>query len=235
MADIFRAYDEEFNSLSREIAKNLGSLRSLGTPSSEEEAAANGSATLIRQLDALLLQAADLIKQMEVEVRSHDTATRKVLTDKVLHYKKSLTTHRTDFERAKEAAERVALGIGSKSQEQRQRLLDVNDKLAMQNEKILNATRTVAETEEVGIEIIQELGRNREKIQSAHGKVKEFSGLTDTARRMISSMQRRDVQQRFILCFIAIVLAIAIGVTVYFTQKSTTSSSSSSGNSNGGK
>ena len=219
MADIFKAYDEEFNSLSREIGRNIGALRVLGTPSSEEEAGSNGSGTLIRQLDALLLQAADLIKQMEVEVRSHDAPTRKVLTDSVLHYKKSLATHRTDFERAKEAAERVALGIGSKSAEQRQRLLDVNDKLAMQNEKILNATRTVAETEEVGIEIIQELGRNREKIQSAHGKVKEFGGLTDTARRMITSMQRRDVQQRFILCFIAIVLAVAIGVTVYFTQQ----------------
>ena len=230
MADIFHAYDDEFNSLSREISKNISSLRNLGTPNSDEEAGADGErGVLIRQLDGLLSQAADLIKQMEVEVRSHDAATRKVLTDKVLHYKKSLSTHRTDFERAKEAAERVALGIGSKSQEQRQRLLDVNDKLAMQNEKILNATRTVAETEEVGIEIIQELGRNREKIQSAHGKVKEFSGLTDTARRMITSMQRRDVQQRFILCFIAIVLAIAIGVTVYFTQQPAIQQASSSG------
>ena len=36
---------------------------------------------------------------------------------------------------------------------------------------ILNAQRTVAETEDVGQEIIGELGRNREKIQSAHGKV----------------------------------------------------------------
>lgn len=228
MADIFRAYDEEYNSLSREISKNISALKGMGTPSSEEEAESSGSAQLIRQLDALMSQASELIKQMEVEVRSHDSATRKVLGDKVAHYKKSLATHRSDFERAKEAAERVALGIGSKSQEQRQRLLDVNDKLAMQNEKILNATRTVAETEEVGIEIISELGRNREKIQSAHGKVKEFSGLTDSARRMISSMQRRDIQQKFILCFIAIVLIVAIGVTVYFTQQPSTSSSSSS-------
>ena len=212
MADIFKAYDEEFNSLSREISRNISDLKAAGQ---DEEAA---SAGLTRQLEALLSQAADLIKQMEVEVRSHDSATRKVLQDKVLHYKKSLASHRSDFERAKEAAERSALGIGSKSQEQRQRLLDVNDKLAMQNEKILAATRTVAETEEVGLEIVQELGRNREKIQSAHSKVKEFSGLTDTARRMITSMQRRDIQQRFILCFIAMVLIIAIAVTVYFTQ-----------------
>lgn len=227
MGDVFRAYDEEFEHVSREIAKNITSLKALGTPSTDDEASSNGSVSLIRQLDALMLQANDLVKQMEVEVRSQDAATRKVLADKVGHYKRSLATHRSDYERAKEAAERVALGIGSKSQEQRQRLLDVNDKVAMQNEKILNATRTVQETQEVGIEIISELGRNREKIQSAHGKVKEFSGLTDTARRMITSMQRRDIQQRFILCFVAVVLMVAIGVTIYFTQTppSTTSSS----------
>ena len=66
------------------------------------------------------------------------------------------------------------------SKEQRQRLLDTNDKISRQNEKILNAQRTVAETEEVGAEIIDELGRNREKIQSSHNKIKEFVGLTDS-------------------------------------------------------
>jgi len=82
----------------------------------------------------------------------------------------------------------------------------------------LNATRTVAETEEVGLEISAELTRNREKIQSAHAKVREFGGITDSARRLLSSMARRDVQQKFILFFIAIVLIIAIVVTVYFLK-----------------
>jgi len=36
---------------------------------------------------------------------------------------------------------------------------------------ILNAQRTVAETEEVGIEITNELARNREKIDSSRARV----------------------------------------------------------------
>lgn len=44
-------------------------------------------------------------------------------------------------------------------------------RLARQNEMILNATKTIAETEEVGLEITSELARNREKITSAHSKV----------------------------------------------------------------
>ncbi len=36
---------------------------------------------------------------------------------------------------------------------------------------IANAYRTVAETEEVGLEITSELARNREKIESSRAKV----------------------------------------------------------------
>lgn len=45
-------------------------------------------------------------------------------------------------------------------------------RLDRQNEMIINATRTVAETHEVGIEITNELARNREKIVSAHNRVR---------------------------------------------------------------
>ena len=125
------------------------------------------------------------------------------------------TGYKAEYETAKESINRSNL-IGDKSIEQRQRLLDTNEKLNRQNEMIMNAQRTVAETEEVGLEITTELARNREKIQSAHGKVKDFSSITDSARRLVSSMSRRDVQQRFILFFIAAVLIIAIVITVYF-------------------
>jgi hypothetical protein len=44
-------------------------------------------------------------------------------------------------------------------------------RLDRQNEMILNATRTVEDTREVGIEITTELARNREKIESARSRV----------------------------------------------------------------
>jgi len=217
MASIFQAYDQEYSALSAEIQKGISDIKN-----SEKD----DGGKAISQTEALLGQASDLIKQMEVEVRSHDAATRKVLSDKVATYKRSVTSLQTDFKKAREVAERSSL-IGAKSGEQRQRLLDVNEKVARQNETIMNAQRTVAETEDVGIEIISELSRNREKIESARGRVTEFSGVTDSARRLLSSMARRDVQQRFILCFIGIVLVIAIAVTIYFTTSGSSSSSKS--------
>lgn len=207
---IFEAYDTEFNSLSKDINKNISEYRNYN---SNPDKASN----LVRHIDALLSQSTELVKQMEVEVRSHDPATRKVLTEKVSQYKKSLNALKSDFERAKEDSQKSGLFVGSKSAEQRQKLLDTNDKLSRQNELILNATRTVEETEGVAIEITEELARNREKIQSAHSKVHEFTGMTDTARRLIQSMSKREVQQKFLLVFIACVLIIAISVVIYFT------------------
>lgn len=72
---IFDAYNGEFTSLSSDIGKNINDYKS---NSSGEKANSIG-----RHIEALLAQASDLVKQMEVEVRSHDATTRKVLTEKV--------------------------------------------------------------------------------------------------------------------------------------------------------
>jgi hypothetical protein len=120
---IFEAYDSEFSSLSQDIIKNVGELKN-NTGSGDK------TGSLIKQIEALFSQSADLIKQMEVEVRSHDPATRKMLNEKVNQYKKSNGTLKSDFERAKEQSQKASLvGGNGKSGEQRQRLLDTNDKL----------------------------------------------------------------------------------------------------------
>jgi hypothetical protein len=117
---IFDAYDQEFRSLSSDINKNLSDLKN---DSSNKDQAR----TTVRLVEGLLSQVGDLIKQMEVEVRGHDPATRKVLNEKVSQYKKSVASLKSDFERIKEQSQRSEL-IGTKSSEQRQRLLDTNDK-----------------------------------------------------------------------------------------------------------
>ena len=67
---------------------------------------------------------------MEVEVRSNDAATRKVLQEKVAGYKKSMTSMKADYNAAKDQSDRESLlgGSAGKSMEQRQRLLDTNEK-----------------------------------------------------------------------------------------------------------
>ena len=123
MSNIFEAYDQEFNSLSREINKSVKNFRDTESSGKKD--------TLGKQIDGLFSQASDLIKQMEVEVRSLDPATRKSLTEKVTQYKRALASLKTDYTSAKDQADRSAL-VGTKSGADRQRLLDTNDKYGVE-------------------------------------------------------------------------------------------------------
>ena len=61
----------------------------------------------------------------------------------------------------------------------------------------------MAETESVALEITEELGRHRETISSAHGRVRQVTGMTNRARRIVQSMSRQEVQQKLILYGVA--------------------------------
>ena len=216
---IFDAYDEEFKNLSSSFDQELIILKGC----TEEE---GDSTSVIRQLSALMGQSHDLIKQMEIEVRSQEWANRKSLQERVSEYKRSLKSKQAEFSAEKNRVSKSSLlsgasGNGSdlgKSAEQRQRLLNTNDKLFRQNETILNAQRTVAETEEVGIEITDELARNRERIQASRDRVSEFVGISDSARRMIGSMQRRELQTKFVIGFVFAVVILCIVLTIYYSS-----------------
>ena len=87
----------------------------------------------LQQCNRLIDQAHQLIQQMELEVRSLDSGTRKELTKKVRQYKASLKSLDDDYQRVKEKEERDGLlgareGMEMVSIEQRGRMRAATDK-----------------------------------------------------------------------------------------------------------
>jgi vesicle transport through interaction with t-SNAREs protein 1 len=68
----------------------------------------------------------------------------------------------------------------------------------------------MADTEEVALEITTELGRNREVMETSHARVKQVSGLTNRARRILQNMNRRRVQQKLALYVVSFVIIIVV-------------------------
>ena len=131
---------------------------------------------------------------------------------KVRVCKTRLANLRDDYEAAKTEAERSSLGISndiesnsrsSRGSGTKERLLSNTDALHSQSETLANARSIMAETESVAMEITEELGRHRETISSAHGRVRQVTGMTNRARRIVQSMTRREVQQKLILYGVA--------------------------------
>jgi hypothetical protein len=70
--------------------------------------------------------------------------------------------------------------------------MDANDQLLRQNEVIAQAQRTVADTEDVGHTIAQELQQNRAKIEGTKERVTEFKDVTDKAKTFVKRMNDRE-------------------------------------------
>ncbi|KAK1939321.1 Vesicle transport v-SNARE 12 [Phytophthora citrophthora] len=168
----------------------------------------------------LLTQATQLIQQMELEVRSLDAATRRELSKKVDQYKKSLASLSADHKKIREKEEREGL-FGDRdgnaaSAEHRSRMAAATNKMKGTTDKLAAARKEIADTEEVALAIGEELGRNREKIQATHSKVK---GVNEMARRggnIVGRMSARDKRQRMALSIAAGFIIIAILLLIYF-------------------
>ena len=73
----------------------------------------------------------------------------------------------------------------------------------------------MAETESVAMEITEELGRHRETIGNAHGRVRQVTGMTNRARRIVQNMSRREVQQKLILYGVAGTIGLVFMFLLY--------------------
>jgi vesicle transport through interaction with t-SNAREs protein 1 len=126
--------------------------------------------------------------------------------------KTRLANLRDDYEAAKSYVDRSSLGLYNNNNDDielggrnrnnngsKQHLLSNSQSLQNQSETLANARSIMAETEGVALEITEELGRHRETISSAHGRVRQVTGMTNRARRIVQSMSRREVQQKLIL------------------------------------
>ena len=114
-------------------------------------------------------------------------------------------TCKSEYQALKQRADKQSLmSTGSTSQSERLLLQKTEDTLAQQNDTLERARRTMAETESVALEITEELGNNRATLLSAHGRVREVSGLTGRARRILAAMNQRAVQQKMITYGVAV-------------------------------
>jgi hypothetical protein len=212
----FSRYNEEFLSMQAQIRSTLSAV----TETLMNDSSPVSVQSKMSHANNLLTQAKDLLKQMTIESRSVDDKSLKVECQKVVRVAKGNHANLVDDVKAVQCeVDRNSLlqggdvESGSKSGKNsaaREHLLKTNDNLQSQNSTLENAKRIMAETEDVALEITEELARNRETIESTHSRVRGVSSLTNRARRVLVSMQRREVQQKMVVYGIGIALFVAL-------------------------
>ena len=69
----------------------------------------------------------------------------------------------------------------------------------------------------LALDISDQLSSNREKIESAHNKVKKVNVITRAGGKIISRMVSRDKRQRVLLYCVMAFIALAFLVILYFS------------------
>ncbi|GKD53875.1 vesicle transport v-SNARE 13 [Tanacetum coccineum] len=126
-----------------------------------------------------LEEAESLIRKMDLEARSLQPNVKAVLLAKLREYKSDLNNLKSEVKRISsanlnQAARDELLESGmadasTVSADQKARLLMSTERLNKTSDRVRDSRRTMLETEELGVSILQDLNQQRQSLLHAHG------------------------------------------------------------------
>ena len=162
---------------------------------------------------------------MDLEARSLPPNKKGPLLSKLREYKADLSKLKNDAKRASDMSSdgmnRAELGLvgdswSASSAAQRERLLATTDRINNTGERIRQSKQTLLETEELGVNILQDLHRQRDTILHSRDTLHGVDDNITKSRKILSVMARRIMQNKAIMMGIILLLVGSIGMVVYF-------------------
>ncbi|PNX89952.1 vesicle transport V-SNARE amino-terminal protein, partial [Trifolium pratense] len=102
------------------------------------------------------------------------------------------------------------------SADQRERLTMSVERLNQSSDRIRESHRTVLETEELGISIIQDLHQQRETLLSSHKRLHGVDNAIDKSKKVLTAMSRRITRNKWILSSVIGALVLAIVIILFY-------------------
>jgi hypothetical protein len=204
----FEEYEIEF----RETLTNVNRL--IG------EANYSNNRNALQEAQDLLIQAKTAYKQMKLAANSN-AALRVQLRPKLSTYKKSLDGADNDCKRAARSGLMGDSGghYSSDTKGHRDQMSNNTDRLRQQRETLQQTNETLNSTQDVALNVIDELSRNRQTIQNSRAKAKQMMGGTSRARWLVGDMARRNTQTKIIACCVFVFVISMVGVLIWQVSK----------------
>ncbi|KAH7098010.1 V-snare-domain-containing protein [Auriculariales sp. MPI-PUGE-AT-0066] len=189
-----------------------------------KEAKGEARKAALRRVDMELDEADEMVSQMEVEIHGMPQSIKGQFLTRARNAKTDLNRLKAlSRDLANSGAREALLGGRSGpaaddpygSGDARTRLLQGNSQLADGTRRLQDSQRIALETEDIGADILRNLGSQREQIEHARDTLRQADGSIDRASGTLKSMIRRMYQQRVITGLIVGVLIIVILVILY--------------------
>ncbi|XP_005991565.1 vesicle transport through interaction with t-SNAREs homolog 1B [Latimeria chalumnae] len=182
---------------------------------------------LLRECDEKQGEANETLDEMEKELKNAPPSFRNQMISKIRSYRRDLTKLQrdlksTDLGLGPSARGDYRYGIYSTENEQstylqsqRAVLLQGTESLNRASQSIERSHRIAAETDQIGTEIIEELGDQREQLERTKDRLINTGENLSRSRKILRSMSRRVMTNKLLLSVIIVVELGILGAVVY--------------------
>ncbi|MBA0769183.1 hypothetical protein Gotri_017945 [Gossypium trilobum] len=165
---------------------------------------------------------------MDLEARSLQPNVKTMLLAKLREYKSDLNNLKSEVKRIASGninpdARDQLLESGmadtlTASTNQRSRLVMTTERLNQSSDRIRDSRRTMLETEELGVSILQDLHSQRQALLHANNTLHGVDDNIGKSKRILTAMSRRMNRNKWIIGIIIAVLIITIAAVLYFKR-----------------
>ncbi|GAB2209694.1 hypothetical protein Droror1_Dr00026915 [Drosera rotundifolia] len=217
MSEVFEAYERRYCEISASLSKKCTAASALDGEQKKQK---------INEVKAGIEEAESLIRKMDLEARSLQPNVKAVLLAKLREYKSDLNNLKNEVKRVSSANpsqvardELLESGMADAltvSADQRARLMQSTERLNKSSDRIREGRKTMLETEELGVSILQDLHLQRQSLLHAHNTLHGVDENIGRSKRILTSMSRRMSRNKWIIAGVTVVLVIAIILILYF-------------------
>ncbi|KAK9925031.1 hypothetical protein M0R45_033372 [Rubus argutus] len=220
MSDVFEGYERQYSELSANLTKKCTTAGGLHGEQKKQK---------LSEIKAGIDEAESLIRKMDLEARSLQPNVKAVLLAKLREYKSDLNNLKSEVKRlvsgnlnASARDELLESGMAdtlTASADQRSRLMMTTERLDKTSDRVKDSRRTMLETEELGVSILQDLHSQRQSLLHAHNTIHGVDDNISKSKKVLTSMSRRMSRNKWIIGAVIAVLVIAIALILYFKLK----------------
>ncbi|CAN1312445.1 Vesicle transport v-SNARE 13 [Linum perenne] len=208
MSQVFEGYERQYCELSANLSRRCTSASVLDGEQKKQK---------ISEIRTGLDDADALIRKMDMEARSLPPNIKASLLSKIREYKSDLNNLKNEIKRmsssnfSQGAARDELLEYGMADTK-----MVSTDRLNQSTDRIKDSRRTMLETEELGVSILQDLHQQRQALLHANNTLHGVDDNIGRSKRILTAMSRRMDRNKWIVGCIVAALILAILVILYF-------------------
>ncbi|XP_065860497.1 vesicle transport v-SNARE 12 [Euphorbia lathyris] len=218
MSEVFEGYERQYCELSANLSRKCNSASLL--PHGEEKG------EKISEIKSGLDDCDVLIRKMDLEARSLQPSVKAMLLAKLREYKSDLNNLKRDSKRItlgsanqvsrEELMESGMADVLAVSADQRERVSMSTDRLNQSGDRIKESRRTVLETEQLGVSILEDLHQQRQTLLHSHNKLHGVDDAIDKSKKVLTAMSRRMTKNKMMIGSVIAGLVVVIIFIIIF-------------------